>query len=373
MERLIVYPFDIEFSPVLRHMGLIENYTITALISPRGWWGTSNDACIVDGGKPTGLKISSDFESNLEHCDTVLISDYCKFLDYNKSVFPKIVIAVEHKRNIICTLPLEENQKKQIADLCQKKGVYFKHYHIKIRPLSSIKKQIILDINTPIICVAGISERTDKFNVQLALREKFLQEGYKVSQVGSKSWCELLGFHSFPNFMYSSYILESDKIVLFNQYIKNIEEEEQPDVIILGIPGGIIPINNNLTNRFGILAYMVSQAIIPDAFIFCTLYEDHKSDYYEELAKSMKYKFGFEVDAYSISNTKFDWSSYMSQPAMSKKFEVLTINNVDVDSKINSLRDCNFKLYNIKNEKDKTRLSEYIIDKLVEYGTVDSL
>ena len=373
MERLIVYPFDNEFSPVLRHMDLLENYKITALISPRGWGGGSKDACLVDGGNPTGLEVSSDYEGNLENCDTVLISNYCKPLDFNNSVFPKIIMAIEHKRNIICTLPLGEQQKKQITDLCQKNGVYFNYYYMRTNPLTGINEQIILEIDTPIICVAGISERTDKFNVQLALREKFLQEGYKVSQVGSKSWCELLGFHSFPSFMYSSSILESDKIVLFNQYIKNIEKEEQSDIIILGIPGGTIPINNYLTNRFGILAYMVSQAIIPDVFIFCTLYEDLKSDYYEELAKSMKYKFGFEVDAYSISNTKFDWNSYMSQPAMSKKFEFLTINNIDVDSKINSLKDCNFKLYNVKNEKDRAKMSEYIIDKLAEYGTVASL
>ena len=373
MERLIVYPFDNEFSPVLRHMNLLENYKVTALISPRGWGLGSKDACLVDGGNPTGLEVSTDFESNLEHCDTVLISDYRKLLDFNKSVFPKIIMAIEHKRNIICTLPLGQQQKKQITDLCQKNGVYFNYYYMSTNPLSYINEQIILDIDTPIICVAGISERTNKFDVQLVLREKFLEEGYKVSQVGSKSWCELLGFHSFPSFMYSGSILESDKIVMFNQYIKNIEMAEQPDVIILGIPGGTITFNNYLTNRFGILAYMVSQAIESDAFIFCTLYEDFKSDCYEELEKSMKYKFGFEADAYSISNTKFDWNSYMAQPAMSKKSQFLTINSIDVDSKINSLKDCNMPLYNILNEKDRAMMSEYIIGKLVEYGTVASL
>ena len=373
MERLIVYPFDNEFSPVLRYMNLLENYKITALISPKGWGLSRKDACIVDGGIFTGIEVSDDFESKLDSCDAVLFSDYCKMLDFGKSVFPKIIKAIEHKRNIICTLPLEEHQKKQITDWCQKNGIYFKHYYMRTNPLSCINEQIILEINTPIICAAGISERTNKFDVQLALREKFLKGGYKVSQVGSKSWCELLGFHSFPSFMYSSSILESDKIVMFNQYIKNIENKEQPDVIILGIPGGTIPFNNYLTNRFGILAYMVSQAIIPDAFIFCTLYQELKSDYYEELAKSMKYKFGFEVDAYSISNTKFDWDSYMEQPLMNKKFEFLAISSMDVDCKIDSLKDCNIQFYNVLNENDRTTMSEYIIDKLAEYGTVASL
>lgn len=373
MERLIVFPFDNEFSPVLRHMNLLENYKITALVTPKGWGFGSKDACLVDGGNPTGLEVSSDFESNLEHCDTVLFSDYRKLLDFSKSVFPKIIMAIEHKRNIICTSPLEEQQKKQLDDLCQKSGVYFKHYYIETTPISSISQQIILEINTPIICIAGICEKTNKFNVQLALRDRFLKEGYKVSQVGSKSWCELLGFHSFPSFMYSSSILESDKVVMFNRYIKNIENEEKPDVIILGIPGGTIPFNNFLTNRFGILAYMVSQAIVPDAVILCTLYEELASDYYGELAKSMRYKFGFEVDAYSISNTKFDWDSYIGQPLIGKKFEIFTIGSLDVDSKIESLKDCNMQFYNVLNEKDRNKMSEHIINKLIDYGTVVSL
>lgn len=56
----------------------------------------------------------------------------------------------------------------------------------------------------PVVFIAGITPYTEKFHVQLALRKHLLDDGYKVSQIGSKAFCNLFGFHAYPAFMNES-------------------------------------------------------------------------------------------------------------------------------------------------------------------------
>jgi peptide maturation system protein (TIGR04066 family) len=375
MERVIVYPFDNEFLPVLRHREFLKNHEIVGLVAPSGWGFAGKDAGSADGGNTVGFEVGTDYESCLDICDTVLISDYRKTLDFKTIVFQKILKAIDSNRNIICTLSLDTEYKNKISDLCKKKGLYFKYYHSEVTAKLSapIEHEKIYEINAPVLCISGISENTSKFEVQLMLRKLFLKENYKVSQIGSRSMCELLGFHSFPSFMYDTAISESNKVVLLNQYIRKIEGDENPDIIILGIPGGILPFNNSLTNKFGILAYMVSQAVIPDAVVMCTLHEDYMPKYFDEISLSMKYKLGFDIDGYILSNTKFDWDSFLEQPENAKQAEFYSIISSQVDKKIETLKGYNIPVFNILNERDSVNLYNRLVSNLTEYGTVESL
>ncbi|MCS4481257.1 TIGR04066 family peptide maturation system protein [Clostridium botulinum] len=195
--------------------------------------------------------------------------------------------------------------------MCESRKVNFSHcvceekYNILNMEAVQLEK-----IQTPIIFVLGTGDRSGKFEIQLCLRENLMQMGYKVSQVGSRNYCELMDFHSFPQFMYSTEITEEEKVIYFNNFIKDIELNDNSDVIIIGIPGGIMPFNDKYTNGFGILAYEISQAVKPDAAVFTTLYEDYNKEYFESIDNTIKYKFGFEIDCYNLSNIQFDWMKF---------------------------------------------------------------
>lgn len=60
----------------------------------------------------------------------------------------------------------------------------------------------------------------------------------------------MLGFYSFPSFMYDSNISEVNKVLMFNRFVRKIEKVEAPDIIIIGIPGGIMPYNRQFTRAF---------------------------------------------------------------------------------------------------------------------------
>lgn len=182
---------------------------------------------------------------------------------------------------------------------------------IEIEKLDTISEEQRLEI--PVIFVAGVSPYTEKFHVQLALRKRLLDNGYKVSQIGSKEYSGLFGFHSCPVFM-SEPMDNTKRILLFRKYVKYIEQNEQPDIIVIGIPGGIMGINRKHHFDFGMTAYMVSQAVEPDYVIMSMLYgQDYTKEQLEEINQCCKYKLNFEIDSFHLSNSFYDPASLKNE------------------------------------------------------------
>lgn len=44
----------------------------------------------------------------------------------------------------------------------------------------------IIGIDIPVVAVMGIGQNVQKFDLQLYLRSRFIDKGYKVSQIGTK-------------------------------------------------------------------------------------------------------------------------------------------------------------------------------------------
>lgn len=368
-ERLLIYPYNLEFTSVLRHRSLLCGYEISSLVSPSGWGFTGKDAGIADRGSNIGILVTADFEKSLQLCDTVMIVESHLPFDFEKYIFNKIKLAVKAKKNIICTLKLDRKTIEEITSMCNCEGVYFKHFNGTQNFLLEeidIDNESIEEIETPIILTIGIAEKTSKFEIQLALREKIQKLGYKISQIGTRSYCEMMGFHPFPSFMYGNTISDVNKVLMFNRFIKKIEKSEKPDIIIIGVPGGIMPFNKKFTNKFGLLTFEVSNAVVPDIVIASLLYEDYKSEGFEMYANLIKYKLGFEVDFFNIANMQFDWRKANQEHV--KAYTSLDYSFIDEKKKKYSSN--KIPVINILNENDSDYMVNQIIEKLSVYGDV---
>lgn len=371
-EKLIIYPYDCEFTSILRHSNLLSNYEITGLASPGGWGLNGRDAGEADYGSQLGIPVTNDFNECLELCDTVLFSDSRKQMDLEKFIMPKVFKAIGMGKNIIFTIPLTNNTFDMIEKECINGGVDFNYFNYS---LGQCEKQevpgeqnFLYDIDTPVIFVLGIGDKANKFEVQLALRENIIKMGYRVSQVGTRGYCELLGFHSFPQFMYSNNLTESSKIILFNQFVKKLEKEK-PDVIIIGIPGGIMPFSNKLTNDFGIVAYEAAQAVAPDSAIFCCHYEDYNEEYFSKMVNTMRYRLGCIVDCFNMANSELDWMNSKEQ----NKIVYTSLDSKFVDEKIKKYKGLDTPVFNVLNNKDASGMTEHVINRLSDYGKTESI
>ncbi|CQR57708.1 TIGR04066 family peptide maturation system protein [Paenibacillus riograndensis] len=368
-ESVLIYPYDSHFTPLLRDKGFVDHYSDIQLSSLPGWGLCGKDASYADGGGFLGITVSQEFDQILGGIDTVIFAEADNSYTLEKNIYPKLLSAIEAGKNIITLIPLNEKL-EEVQEKCGKKGSYFINYgddHLGhadfLNDLVFGQKEII-DCTTPILAVVGIAENTHKFQLQLDLKSAFENMGYKVSVVGSRSYCEFLGFHSFPGFM-KELISESDKILCYNRYIKQIESTEEPDLIIVAVPGGFMRYNNKITNGFGITAYEIFQAVVPDAVVVSLFHEKYTAEYLDGIINSIKYKFGLDIDALNITNRQIDWVEMTNSKPSS--VNTLTLNQ---DFMQKSIEECSVvssvPVFNILDKGDTAKIAGLIVDKLSE-------
>lgn len=371
MENAMIYPYGIEFAPVLRHRHLMSGYKINSAVAPKGWGLCGKDAGRADLGEDIGICVGDSFLKGLDECDTVIIADCNAAEDYKQKITEYMALAIEKGKNLYCTLPLSNETIEFFKAESLKKGVYFKYfkeYHEpdKYSAIGFINEfdEKINNINVPVVFVGGITEKTNKFEIQLVLRDGLENRGFRVSQIGTRPYCELLGFHSFPAFMAGKHITEAEKIVSFNRMVKKIESLEKPDVIIVGIPGGLMPFSRRFTNGFGITAYEVSQAVRPDFSVVSVLYDAFSMEFFNGLNMSFRYKFGFAADCLNMGNFGFD-------PVFSKetgKMHYRLFDSERVDVQIVEYREPEMPVFNVLNKNDASKMVEFMIETLADYG-----
>lgn len=310
----LLYPFDGQALPLLRHSALLDNIKITHIVSPQGWGLVGQDAGTIDYGEPIGLQVMSDFDVALEECNTALFTQPDFQLNRNL-VLTKIERTIAKNKNVICAYPLVLAEYNTFKHLAMEKKVDFCYVnnnldYLKITPEFLDKLDIEgKELHTPVVMIFGLIEQISKFDTQLAFSEYLTEQGYKVSLICSRSYGKLFKVHSVPSYMFSRNYTEEEKILLFNNFIKHLENEESPDIFVIGVPGGIIPLNSKLTNRYGITAYEMTREIIPDAAIMCTYFEQYTKKYIDNLNTLCKIRFSTEISAYIVSNTALDLNS----------------------------------------------------------------
>ena len=268
---------------------------------------------------------------------------------------------------------VEKDKKEYYKEIFSDKKLEFCNYsndeeHVSVNDLVLTEEyNKLLPINTPIISVAGMGNKTDKYFIQLYLKKYFKERNYKLDLVSTKHYGGILGDIPMPSFLFSENIFETNKVFLFNRFIKIIEQKNNPDLIILGIPNSVLPLNNDNSDGFGIIPFLIFQAVKPDYSILSLYYDDYTKKYYEEIDLLMKYRFGSEIDCFNISNTRLDWMNLENETT-----RYLSINNfsnaIDV---INKMKKYNYKnIINI-NRFNFNEIGFYIETQLKKHANIN--
>ncbi|AUS24563.1 TIGR04066 family peptide maturation system protein [Paenibacillus sp. P2(2022)] len=365
--KLIIFPFDYETIALVRNLNLLGSYGEVVLISFQGSGMIGKDACVVDKGQVTGLIVKpvSCLEQELESCDDILLVQSNFKLDVAEVYLPVIKKAGQLGKKVMFNFTLPDSCMELIQPgeehgykLILKNTFDVRTEHISPPDPSSA----IHDFFTPVLFVIGLNERTHKLNLQLNIRQKLEAQGYQVSQVTSNGCGELIGAHSFPQFMFEGGMTETQKIIMFNRYLKKIEQSEKPDLILVGIPGGIVPFNNTFTNYFGVTSFLASRAVRPDGLICCLHYDEYNLKYLEHVKQYMENRFSSSLLGYALSNNVFD--SYSSS---SVNLQYASVNPRFVEEKKQEFSSYPVPILNLSSDEDMGKLTEDIL----HYFSVD--
>lgn len=360
MKKIMLFPFNLKTMPIIRHKNLIGSPDLY-LISTPAYYIKAKDASYMDNGCSVGLKVfeEREFSSILEEVDTVVFNEFDLNLDSEKDIFIKIDRCLEKNKEVIYLNDLKLPIIKEIqSKYSSEKFCGCKRENACLQELKNGNELFSIDV--PVIFVCGIDEDCNKFDLELSIREKFLKNGYNISQVGSCNSSLLFGLHTFPSFIFNNEMSETDKIIAFNHYIKSIEMKENPDVILVGIPGDIVKLTQESINDFGITAFEVSNAIQPDYVFMCMPYGGYTLDFFEYISNMASMRFEWDINCFVMSNTVF---SAVKSVDGTKDYLKLPI--YEVDEKIKNISEkSNLNLINIYNDEMLEKAFVKMLDEL---------
>lgn len=120
--------------------------------------------------------------------------------------------------------------------------------------------------------------------------------GINLMQIGTKEESQYYGFYPMPEFMKNHENSEKDKILLFNRYLKKLEEVKKPDIILIGIPGELYAPSEKYIANLGITAYEIFLSVMPDILLVLLPYAEYREEDYESIRKSIIQKYGVNPD-----------------------------------------------------------------------------
>lgn len=347
--NVIVYPYAIEHSFIKEFKNLFNHNIVRFMccngILPVNYENSKNEYCTFNDLVENKITLN-DF-------DTFCIIDKVPDAD---ELYNIVEFMCSNGKNIIC---VEEEYLSRISEMCER-------HHVKL--LQNNFEEIeypeknwhddseILNIDVPIVAIMGIGRNVQKYNLQLYFRDRFINKGYKVSQIGTKKISELFDFHSLPDFLFNNDYSDVDKVYAFNRMIKKISIHEKPDVILLGIPDSIIALNSKHRFSFGLYAYEIFSAIQPDFVIASLMANDSYNDeFYSNISEMVKHKYNINIDAYFVSQF-----CPISNSLWAEKLTYAYLPQVKIEKS-------KYKVYSAEDLKQNT-FFEQLENKLLLYG-----
>lgn len=297
--RLLIFPAAKEVNVFARYSDMIEGFDDIVFATSKGAGEEPVDFADLDGGPVTGIYVSADFDEALRNVDAVFFSETAKSLS-SGFVLKKFEAAISSGKKVYTEYVPDGIQSDAVtvlngdgfpADFSTDGG-----------------RDNVYEIPVPVVFIFGSGPNTHKFLTQVALRKFFQNEGYAISQVGTKRCSNFFGFPSIPSWVYQSGLNEREKIVALNRFFYSRYVQDKPEVMLIGIPGGFMPMNPMKYEEMGTLAYLISQAVTPDAAVFCSYAMNFTAEYMEWQKNVCRYKLNVPIRHMVISNTSMEVS-----------------------------------------------------------------
>lgn len=303
--RAGIYPFDESIVPVMQHADLFDKVSFCRIIGHDGsvlhksdimgqgaYARAADDVCwdMLDSDGKMDMLIVTPGVCALEPENAMsVIGEYCQdcasvlLLHVGKDLGDEISSLCTRKG---CTVVTDGGIRDRLGLVAYDDKAYL----YEDRP-----------IETPIVSVSGVLPRTQKYQIQLDLLDRFQKDGYKVSLVGTGCWNELLGGYSSREVLERPSASEERKIKYFHSFLATLEEREHPDVVIVGIDDPLLPLSAKHTFNYGIYASELYSAFRPDVSIVSIMNGQYNDDFFNQMDMLCRYKYNFETAAYFVS------------------------------------------------------------------------
>lgn len=355
MKRCIIYPWNREQKWMIEKCENYCKYEIKSVIP------------FKNHSEKNGKVIRDDLfeiEKELKEVDILWIVQTDDLLVFSDDILPKIELAVLLGKKVLYTRTVDKKEEKLLKNSVPREQLIFGENQIEYININNT----ISNIDTPIVMIAGMTKRINKVEYLIRLENALHQQGYKVIVFSDNK--EIMGYkygYWFPTEIEGKYN-QSWMMKVFNQYIKKIELQKNPDIILVGIEAGTATFNNRYVEDFGVTAYSVARIARPDYLIFNILFGDYKKEDVYCLDNDIQKIIGEKIDFYNITNETID----VIESENKNQVETMRVNDVFFQNKVDKELQAE-DIGKLKEGKDYMRLANQIIDKLSGYAIVQGI
>lgn len=292
-KKLLIFPFTYCNREIVMYRKYMEEYTLVAAVVQNK---AELEQIAEKSEKFEDILITEKFEDALSVCDAVL---FLENNNMNASIYKNYMQKVEDSNKEV----FFSNKCLKILDVSATGENMLSQKREQDR-LQLPENTYIKYIDIPVVGVMGLGDFCNKFCTEIEISYFFRKKGYKVIHFGSKDFNGTIGEKIYPDFLFNQGYSVTQRILKWNQYLFELCEREKPDLLILGLPGAIMPMNNKILNEFGEIPFIISNGIRIDVGVLCSYFHEKVDQkYLFEYKNYCKYKLNCDVKWICVSNS----------------------------------------------------------------------
>ena len=272
IKKATLYPYNKEMHSMMRYRDLLA-FEIVGVADPIGKGMVGKDAGKVIGEPQTHLRISPNIRRAMADAGTLILGYVDQLARIRKRDLLRdyVQLALDEGCHVFSFQALDPTVYGDLYELADKKGLRLAYPHVHREEITHAIQHFhaFPPVDVPVLSVMGTSSQQGKFTLQLALRRKLIQKGYKVGQIGTEHHSRLFGMDvAFPMGYASPLKLPFQHYIPYLDYkIREICQRTQPDIILTGSQSGTIPyhVQEHSTHCLSSLAFLLG--VKPDACI----------------------------------------------------------------------------------------------------------
>ena len=272
IKKAVLYPYNKEMHSLVRYRDLLA-FEIVGVADPIGKGMVGKDAGKVIGEPQAGLRISPNLRRAMTDADTLILGyvDQLSRIRKRDLLREYVQLALDEGCHVFSFQALDPTVYGDLYELANQNGLRLAYPHVHREEIAHAIQHFnaLPPVDVPVLSVMGTSSQQGKFTLQLALRRRLIQKGYKVGQIGTEHHSRLFGMDAaFPMGYASPLKLPFQHYIPYLDYkMREICQGTQPDIILTGSQSGTIPyhVQEHSTHCLSSLAFLLG--VKPDACI----------------------------------------------------------------------------------------------------------
>ena len=246
IKRAVVYPMNKEMHAMIRYADLLT-FEVIGVADHVGKGMVGKDAGKAIGIEEVGIQVFARIQKLMDLDADTLILGYVDQLGriQEKDLIEEYVgLALDKGLNVFSFLPVRKESYPALHRRAELKGLRISYPDVSVEEANHAIQypNQYPQVDVPVLAVLGTSSQQGKFTLQLGLRKRLIDLGYRVGQLGTEHHSCLFGMDAvFPIGYASPVHLPIRFYVPYLDHKMREINSRDPDLILVGSQSGTIP------------------------------------------------------------------------------------------------------------------------------------